>query len=180
MRSSDIVLVLAALAGGGELACAARAPAEATEVPAAPPRGGEASCRHELGRCGGHEPGDGACRSAAPTPETGPALAPVPLDEVTVEPGGFAEINLEMATGAVSEAAFEATGPLEWNVHSHAGDRVTIHAEGVGTAGDLRFAAPVAGPFSYLWKNAGEAPVRLTVRLGAQGSVRVHSVHPAR
>lgn len=177
MRTSDILLVLSALAGGG-LACAPRAVPDATEVPTGPRRQSEASCRHELGRCGGHKPGDGACGATAPggpAPDAARAL----FDDVIIEPGKFAEINLEMPEGSSTEVEFHAMGgALEWNVHSHDGDNVVIHAEGAAAAGKVRFAAPRAGLFSYLWKNAGASPVRLTARLTANGAVRVHSLHP--
>lgn len=183
MRTSEILLMLSALTTGG-LACASKPATEATEVPAPTTRGGEASCRHELGRCGGHTPGDGACGgggdgASADTSESAKA-SPTPLSDVVVAPGKFAEINLEMTEGSTAVISFQAAGgSLEWNVHSHDGDKVVTHAEGAGEAGELRFAAPRAGPFSYLWKNIGAAPVRLTARLTAEGSVRVHSVHPA-
>ncbi|MFY0535642.1 hypothetical protein [Nannocystis pusilla] len=99
---------------------------------------------------------------------------------MVLAPGKFAEINLDMGDGSSTEVTFETTGgPLEWNVHSHDGDNVVIHAEGTGTAGKVRFAAPRAGLYSYLWKNAGAAPVRLTTRLASTAQVRVHSVEPA-
>lgn len=175
MRTSDILVVLGAL-GSANLGCAAKGPPQATEVPSSPKRGdGEASCRHELGRCGGHTPGDGACGGQAA------ATKPVqPLGEVLLEPGKFAEINLEMGEGATIEVEYTgAGGALEWNVHSHDGDNVVIHAEGVGSEGKLPFSAPHAGLYSYLWKNASSTPVRLTTRLNSTGTVRVHSVHPA-
>lgn len=180
MRSSDILLVMSALSAGG-LSCASKSPAEATEVPAPSSRGGaEASCRHELGRCGGHKPGDGACGGAAAGGVEPSDANPMPLSDVVVAPGKFAEINLDMAEGSTAVVSFQSTGgALEWNVHSHEGDKAVIHAEGTGETGELRFAAPKAGPFSYLWKNVGAAPVRLTARLSAQGSVRVHSIHPS-
>ncbi len=178
MRRSDIVLVLGALTSGG-LSCASRAPAQATEVPAGPPRdGGETSCRHELGRCGGHKPGDGACGGRGAAEANAPSSTPI--EDIVVEPGKFVEINLEMAAGAVTEVTFAAVGgPVAWNVHSHDGDKVAIHAEGDAAAGTLRFAAPSAGLYSYLWQNSGQVPVRLTARLQAQGAVRVRSIHPA-
>lgn len=182
MRTPDILVIIGALASS-ELACASKTPAEATEVPAGSPRGGaEASCRHELGRCGGHKPGDGSCggRVSASSDEAPATPTPTPLEGVVLEPGKFAEINLEMAAGATTDVAFQATGgPLEWNVHSHDGDKVAIHAEGTGADGKLRFVAPRAGPYSYLWKNSGRTTVRLTARLASQGAVRVQSIHPA-
>lgn len=182
MRTSDILLILGALASGS-LSCASKTSAEATEVPAGPSRNGpESSCKHELGRCGGHKPGDGSCGGASADASEADAAAPTPtpLEDVVLEPGKFAEINLEMTEGSTAVISFQAAGgSLEWNVHSHDGDKVVTHAEGAGEAGELRFSAPRAGPFSYLWKNTGAAPVRLTARLTAEGSVRVHSVHPA-
>lgn len=180
MRTSDIVLVLSALASGG-LACASKTPAEATETPVgAPSADAEGSCKHELGRCGGHKPGDASCGGQVEATSKPDAVAPTPLDNVLVEPGKFAEINFEMAAGSATDVTFQATGgSVEWNVHSHDGDKVAIHSEGTGTEGKVRFAAPAAGLFSYLWKNAGTTPVRLTVHLTPQGAVRVHSIHPA-
>ena len=164
----------------GGLACVSKPAAEATEVPAPKSQDGEASCRHELGRCGGHTPGDGACGGASADTSSPAKASPTPLSNAVVAPGKFAEINLEMAEGSTAVITFQAAGgALEWNVHSHDGDKVVTHAEGAGESGELRFAAPRAGPFSYLWQNAGADPVRLTARLTAQGSVRVHSVHPA-
>ena len=170
MRASEILVVMSALATSG-LACASKT--EATEVPAGPGPPGEASCRHDLGRCGGHAPGDGSCRSATSD------ASKHALEDVVLAPGKFAEINLDMGEGSSAEVTFEATGgALAWNVHSHDGDNVVIHAEGTGAAGKVRFAAPRAGLYSYLWKNAGAASIRLTAHLASNGQVRVHSVEP--
>lgn len=172
LRPNDIAAVLAALAAGGSLAC--RAAPEAVEVntPSAAPD--EASCRHELGRCGGHKPGDGACAAGE---------APVPQDIFTalaVAPGGFAEINLQMAKGAAVTARFTGSAPLAWNVHSHAGDRVLVHAEGSAAADSVRFVAEQGGAYSYVWQNKGDGPITLDVALRSEGDVSLHSTHPAR
>lgn len=179
MRASDILLIFSGLASSG-LSCASKAPAEAAEVPAGSPRNSaENSCRHELGRCGGHKPGDGACGGRVSVPTKPDTPTPLPLDDVVIEPGKFAEINFDMSVGSATDVTFHAAGgPVEWNVHSHDGDKVAIHAEGTGADGQVRFAAPGAGLFSYLWKNTGSTPVRLTARLSSQGAVRVHSIHP--
>lgn len=180
MRPSDILIIVSALASTG-FSCASKTSAEATEVPASPPReAAESTCRHELGRCGGHKPGDGSCGAAAPASSEAKSVTPTPLENVVLAPGQAAEINLEMAAGSATTVTFQsAGGPLEWNVHSHDGDKVAVHAEGTAADGTVRFSAPGAGLFSYLWKNSGSATVRLTARLASQGGVRVQSVHPA-
>lgn len=117
---------------------------------------------------------------ASEVPARADAATPTPLIDVVLAPGEFAEINVEMGGSSAADVVFQAAGgPLEWNVHSHNGEQVVIHAEGEGREGTLRFAAPGAGQYSYLWKNSGPASVRLTARLTAQGAVRVQSVHPA-
>lgn len=181
MRTSDILVILGALASTS-LACASKTRTEAIELPAGPPRNGpESSCKHELGRCGGHTPGDGACGAASDTAKSD-AVTPgsAPLNDIVLAAGEFAEINFEMGGNSAIDVVFQAAGgPVEWNVHSHNGDKVVIHAEGKGAEGTVHFAAPGGGHYSYLWKNSSTLPVRLTARLTAQGVVRVQSVHPA-
>ncbi len=181
IRPSDLAAVLGALAAGG-LVSACKSSPEVVEVPTQAPGSGEASCRHELGRCGGHKPGDGAC-GAGPRSKGSAPEQDVPQDMfsgVAVEPGKFAEINLEMARGSTVTAAFTSSGPVAWNVHSHAGEAVAVHAEGTSTGETIRFVADRAGGFSLLWQNKGTAAVTLDVTLRTEGSVTLHSTHPAR
>ena len=180
MRLIDISITLGLLAVGG-LAPACRPPTEATEVPAKTGRpAGETSCRHELGRCGGHLPGDGSCGAISPDDRVA-AAANAPeghLNDVRLQPGEFAEINLEMADTAVITAQFTAIGgDLAWNVHSHESERVVIHEQGTSGAGRVRFTATKGGAFSLLWKNDATAPVTLRVTLKTAGAVKVVSVH---
>ena len=172
------------LISGTSLALACKPAPEATEVPSLKTThaSAEASCRHELGRCGGHLPGDDSCGAATPAPDDRAAAAPPaasPLRKnLVLQPGEFAEINLEMGAGAVSTVEFSASGgPLAWNVHSHEGERAIIHDQGNTPAGSVRFTATKTGAYSYLWKNDGASPVQLEVNLGTTGSVKVHSVH---
>lgn len=183
MRLIDISTTLGLLAAGG-LALACKPSPEATEVPAKPVgRAGEASCRHDLGRCGGHLPGDDSCGAASPGDGPAPASTPTEgnLNDVHLQPGEFAEINLEMSEAAVITAEFTATGgDLAWNVHSHEGERAVIHDQGTSGAGRVQFTATKAGVFSYLWKNDGNAPVTLRTTLQTAGAVKVLSVHQPR
>lgn len=178
---SSIAAVLGVLATSTLTAC--KATPDAVEVPTQAPGGSEASCRHELGRCGGHKPGDGAC-GAESRPSAGEASKPVPQDVFTaivIEPGKFAEINLEMAKGAAVTVEFISSGaPVAWNVHSHVGDQAVIHAEGSSASDTIRFVAERDGAFSYLWQNKGTGPMTLDVKLRAEGPVRLHSTHPAK
>jgi hypothetical protein len=97
----------------------------------------------------------------------------------TVAPGAFAEANLLMNAGDTATAAFTADGgALAWDVHSHHGDDVTIHEEGLGGTGAIDFTAPETGGFSYLWKNHNDAPVTLVITLTLRGGTRLHSWHP--
>lgn len=180
-RPSNIAAVLGVLAAGS-LASACKSPGEAVEVPSQPPSRGDASCRHELGRCGGHKPGDGACGAeSAPAPSGDTHVSKDIFTALVIEPGEFAEMNLQMLDGAAVTVEFAGTGaPIGWNVHSHAGEQTIVHAEG-GTAADtVRFVADHDGVFSYLWQNKGRAPLTLDVKLRAEGAVTLHSTHPAR
>lgn len=178
---SSIAAVLGLLASGSLPAC--KASPDAVEVPTQTPNGSEASCRHELGRCGGHKPGDGAC-GAGPRASASDESKPAPQDiftAVVIEPGKFAEINLEMTKGAAVTVEFMSTGaPVVWNVHSHVGEQAVIHAEGSSASDAVRFVAERDGAFSYMWQNKGTGPMRLDVKLRADGSVKLHSTHPAR
>jgi hypothetical protein len=128
---SSVAAVLGVLATGSLPAC--KASSDAVEVPTQAPSGSEASCRHELGRCGGHKPGDDAC-GAGPRTSADDESKPAPQDifpAVVIEPGKFAESDLEMAKGAAVTVEFVSTGaPVAWNVHSHVGEQAVVHAEG--------------------------------------------------
>lgn len=96
----------------------------------------------------------------------------------TVEPGEFAEVDVELTEGATMTAHFEADAALAWNVHSHPGAESTIHVEGRDSVGSPPFTADAAGLYSYLWLNEGNEPVKLTVELSIEGMGRVDSAYP--
>jgi len=182
-----IASVLGVLSVGGLGACD-KADEQATEVPAATQTGKtDGECLHTEGCCGGHTEGDGSCGAAkaeaakaeAATPDAGKEAAALPKRfEWMVEPGRFAEINVELADGATMTAAYEADGIVAWNVHSHPDDKPKIHAEGDAAKGTQAFAADKGGLYSYIWVNKGKQAVKLTVDLSFEGTGRVHSTHP--
>jgi hypothetical protein len=182
-----IATMLGALSPGLMIACN-KAERAATEVPASPgtdPSTSESGeCLHSEGCCGGHTEGDGSCGAgkaeemATRKPETADEPANAQKFEWTVEPGKFAEINVELDAGTEMTASFEADGELAWNVHSHEGKKPTIHAEGKEPKSAPAFVAEKAGMYSYLWVNKSGQAVKLTVDLRFNGNGRVHSTHP--
>ena len=159
---------------------------QTTEVPGATATtstpSGDGECLHSEGCCGGHTEGDGSCGAAkagaVSDSDVASATSEAQRFEWTVEPGKFAEINVELAKGTEMTASFEADGPLAWNVHSHPGDKPTIHAEGTDAKAKPAFTAEAGGPYSYLWANKGSKPVKLVVELRFAGGGKVHSTHP--
>lgn len=120
-----------------------------------------------------------ACRPAPAAAPTEPAPQDI-FTALTVAPGEFAELNVTMARGAAATAVFTATGLMTWNVHSHADEQVTVHAEGTATADLVRFVAERDGTYSFLWQNKGADPLTLDVQLQTEGRVDLHSTHPRR
>jgi hypothetical protein len=69
-------------------------------------------------------------------------------------------------------------GTLEWNVHSHQGEKAVIHAQGSDPSGQPSFVAEQDGLYSFLWKNESDDPVQLKVELRIEGQGKVHSTVP--
>jgi hypothetical protein len=97
--------------------------------------------------------------------------------EAEIEPGGFHELDL--AVNASEPLTYEwSTSPaseLAFDVHSHPSpDEVTYHERANATAHQGTFTAPQAGTYSLLWRNPGEGPVTVEIRL--EGEVEVVSV----
>jgi hypothetical protein len=168
----SILSTLSALLGASLIvpACASSpAPTEPSRAPTPP---AETECLHSEGCCGGHAEGDASCGASKASEGAAEDL------QWTVEPGEFAEINVELGSGATMRAAFRSEGgDLRWNVHSHVDDAAVIHDQGETGAGNLSFTAPTAGLYSFLWMNPGSGPVSLQVELDLQGDARVHSKH---
>jgi hypothetical protein len=97
---------------------------------------------------------------------------------VEVGAGQGVELNYELAQGARLEGAFSGDGALGWDVHSHAGEAVTIHQRGDGQQGTFVFTAPAAGGYSVQWTNAGAGPVSLLLQVRLQGEGKLDSSRP--
>lgn len=186
MTSTRTFTTLLGMLSAAALGACDKRDQQTTEVPnaaaSAPTPSTDGECLHSEGCCGGHTEGDGSCGAtkAGATSDSGAAADATAAQrfEWTVEPGKFAEINVELAKGTEMSASFAADGPLAWNVHSHPGDKPTIHAEGTDAKGEPVFTAAQGGPYSYLWANKGSKPVKLVVELRFVGGGKVHSTHP--
>jgi hypothetical protein len=188
-----IASALGLLSVGGLASCN-KPDKQTTKVPdstgAAEPAKEDEECLHSEGCCGGHTEGDATCgaakaeaqkakQSAEEAKAGTPEVAATPQRfEWTVAPGKFAEINVELGDGAKMSASFESDSTVAWNVHSHPGDKPTIHAEGEDRKGAPAFTAEKGGLYSYLWFNKGKQAVKLVVELTIEGTGRVHSTHP--
>lgn len=93
--------------------------------------------------------------------------------------GGFAEVNFVMEGNETIHyewALRNGGGMARFNVHSHEGGAVQIHATSTGAAGSANFTAPHRGAYSLLWENKGtaETAAEFTMR----GAFRLHSQTP--
>ena len=123
----------------------------------------------------------GAC--AGPGAQQGQSQAVSSIvREFSIEPGKFAELNMNMTAGAEAVADFEVKGgKVAWDIHSHPNqDQVVIHDKGTAGQGQIAFRCPGKGLYSFLWKNEGVDVVTLRVSVSLQGDVQIHSWHPKR
>jgi hypothetical protein len=118
-----------------------------------------------LAACGGSTVG--------PDGQTGP------IDRhLTVAARKSAEVNLDMPAGSRVTATYTASAPVAWNVHSHPGDQVVIHQEGVDATGTLEVAPATGSAYSLLWENQGEAAIELDLHVELDGGASVISWLP--
>lgn len=84
----------------------------------------------------------------------------------TVAPGRFAEICGALAANSSVRWRFEASAPLDFNIHYHVGKDVTYPAKAnAQTQGADTLAVALAQDYCWMWTNRGAAPVRLQVEL---------------
>ncbi len=85
---------------------------------------------------------------------------------VNVEPGKFAEVCGKLPAGLMVAWSFEASMPLDFNVHYHVGKDVVFPAKlvSVRTAKDT-LDAKIEQDYCWMWSNKSVAPTTVMVRL---------------
>ena len=83
---------------------------------------------------------------------------------VKVAPGKFAEFCSKLPAGLMVAWNFEATVPLDFNVHHHVGKEVlfTSKLTAVATAKDT-LTTKIDQDYCWMWNNKSSAPVTLLV-----------------
>ena len=85
----------------------------------------------------------------------------------SIRPRGIAEQCFNLASGATVGYAFEASAPVDFNVHFHRGKDVEYPVQRTDVrAADERFTASSTEEFCLMWTNRGAAVVTVTGRLG--------------
>ena len=67
------------------------------------------------------------------------------------------EVNLNMTEGATASWRFNASAPLQWDVHTHDGTRVETLANGTGAEASGQLTAPRTGVYSLFLQNPDPA-----------------------
>lgn len=83
-----------------------------------------------------------------------------------IEPGRFVEVCGPLAAGSAVQWRYEASAPLEFNIHYHQGNDVVYPAklDRADKAAD-RLAVTVAQDYCWMWTNKTAAAVTVTVNL---------------
>ena len=93
---------------------------------------------------------------------------------VPVPPGRFAEACGPLPAGQAVDWRFEASAPLDFNVHFHVGPDVRYPARQAAVrqaSGTLE--APLAQDYCWMWTNRAAQPATLTLRLQQIGRAHV-------
>ena len=114
-----------------------------------------------------------AASLAAVAPLTPAQTAPAGPGERSerIAPGQIVEWCADLAKGQRASYRFEATAPLDFNIHAHEGEKVTypVKRNGQRRQAPARFVAPSAAGWCWMWTNHGkaDAEVRYTITLEA-------------
>ena len=149
--------ILSAPSCGGSQATGATTPTSAE-----PPSGEKAGCgNHERGKCAG-----------IATKTRGTSDKPLSISRTeTIAPGKHVEVNLSFTAAVLAKATFNASGVVNWNVHSHPSSGMVEHQKGESATGNIEFQAPTSGVYSFMWKNISTAPVTMTVTVTSDRGV---------
>jgi hypothetical protein len=83
-----------------------------------------------------------------------------------VDPGQVAEYCGELAAHEKARWAFEATNPLDFNIHYHANGQVTMPAKADGVAKLTGALDPDSKQeYCWMWTNGGKSPTEVDVSL---------------
>jgi hypothetical protein len=87
--------------------------------------------------------------------------------EHAIRPGKIAEECFKLPAGGAVGYAFEATAPVDFNIHFHRGKDVEypVKRDAIRQADD-RFTAASAEEYCLMWTNATAQPITLKGRLG--------------
>lgn len=83
-----------------------------------------------------------------------------------VAPGGFVELCVKLTKGRAIAWSYDASAPLDFNIHYHAGKDVVFPVKQDGSAslkGELQVDA--AQDYCWMWRNKGAAPAALQTKL---------------
>jgi hypothetical protein len=99
-------------------------------------------------------------------PAAAQMVQPPARREMRVAPGSFEEMCFELAAGAAIHYAFDATGPVDFNIHFHRGDELVFPLKrGAIKRRDGVFRSPDQQAYCLMWANRGHASVLLRARI---------------
>ena len=121
---------------------------------------------HSTGH-GGHE--HAAAPAAAPTPGMRSDQM-----KVTLKPNEGNEIKLRMTKGATADFAWDATGPVNYDMHGEGGGKSHSYKKGRGSAAEKGvIEAAFDGDHGWFWRNRGKGDVTVTLTVtGAYADIR--------
>lgn len=86
--------------------------------------------------------------------------------EMPVAPGKFVEVCEKLAAGSKVGWSFEASNPVDFNIHYHEGKDVHYPARKAQVTRDEgTLAATPPQTYCWMWSNKGKAPLTLQFRL---------------
>ncbi len=92
--------------------------------------------------------------------------APRWTESVELLPGSGHEIDLELASRAVVEWAWQTDAPVRFDIHTHHDDgTVETFIAVTDTVGEGTFTAPLDAAYSWYWTHEAGDPVALQLRV---------------
>lgn len=85
---------------------------------------------------------------------------------MTIKPGKFVEVCEKLVDGAKIDWSFDATGPVDFNVHYHEGKDVRFPAKQDQVTQERgTLAVTLNQSYCWMWTNKATAPVKLQFKL---------------